>query len=49
LGASKAIPWLRAIGGTRTLWLVLAVVVLLLLVFIAAGPVVNINHVTISL
>jgi hypothetical protein len=46
---SIPIPWRSAFGGSRALWIVLAVIALVLLVFLAAGPVVNINHFSITL
>jgi hypothetical protein len=48
LGALKAIPWVQAIGGARALWLAMTIVALLMLVFLAAGPVVNINHLSVT-
>lgn len=38
-----------AIGGARAIWLAIAIIVVLLLVFLAAGPVVNVHDVFIAL
>jgi hypothetical protein len=43
------IPWSRAIGDSRAIWLVIAIVALLFMALIAVGPVVNVNRLTITL
>ena len=46
-GAQKAPPWLRTIGGSRVLWLAIVAIAVLLLV-VLAGPVINVNHLSVT-
>ena len=46
--ALKAIRWVQAISGARAILLAIAIVALLFLAFLAAGPVVNINHLSVT-